>query len=309
MLSQKTRRGITTGFVLLFVYLLGSLAAGIFLAEISLHLPKRPLAHRAEFELVLREQFHAPLQDVSISTNDGVQLKAWYASPQLFNGSTVILLHGVTDNRTGVAGYARMFLKHGYAVLLPDARAHGESGGEIATYGLKERYDIREWTRWVHERSHGCVYLFGESMGAAIALQATAVAPDLCAVAVESPYSTFREIAYDRVARVAHTGTWFARTIARPMLEFSMLYARLRYKVDLSQASPEYALERSTIPTLLIHGTADKNIPLRHSEELIRCCSSHTQLWVVNGADHGGAVNVAKEEFETRVLEWFQSHP
>jgi hypothetical protein len=202
-----------------------------------------------------------------------------------------------------------MFLKQGYAVLLPDARAHGESGGDIATYGVKERYDMLHWTQWLRQQSAGCVYLFGESMGAAIALETTAVDPKLCAVVVESPYSQFREIAYDRVAQQAHVSPWIVETIGRPMLESSLLYARLRYRVDLTQASPEDSLERSSVPTLLIHGTADRNIPIRHSYELMRTCASHTQLWVVEGADHGGAVNANPREFERRVVGWFVDHP
>src|SRR6266481_5972064 len=95
------------------------------------------------------------------------------------------------------------FLDHGYAVLLPDARAHGESGGEIATYGVKESDDIHRWVSWIYEHdvaSSQCVYGFGESYGAALMLQSLAVEPRFCAVAVESPFSTTREMSYERVS-------------------------------------------------------------------------------------------------------------
>ena len=38
-----------------------------------------------------------------------------------------------------MVGYAELLLAHGFTVLLPDARAHGASGGSLATYGLLER--------------------------------------------------------------------------------------------------------------------------------------------------------------------------
>lgn len=294
--------------IALVLYLAGCFASAIFLAEITVHLNRRPIKHRAEFESVVQQQFHADLTDVSITADDGAILKAWYVRPQNGNGSTVILLHGVTDNREGVTGYARMFLHHGYSVLLPDSRAHGESGGSLATYGVKERYDMRHWTEWLQQRSAGCVYVFGESMGAAISLQATAVTPQLCAVAVESPYSTFREIAYDRFSRHSGLPVWFARTFARPVLEFALIYTRLRYGVDLTQADPENALAHAHVPALLIAGTADRNIPLRHSLAIMRVADSHAELWQVQGAGHGGAVNVSPAEFEERVLSWFGSH-
>jgi uncharacterized protein len=49
------------------------------------------------------------------------------------NGKAVILLHGISANRMGVAGYGEMFLQKGYRILLPDSRAHGESEGNPAT--------------------------------------------------------------------------------------------------------------------------------------------------------------------------------
>ncbi len=192
---------------------------------------------------------------------------------------------------------------------MPDSRAHGESGGTIATYGIRERYDVQRWTAWLKQRSNGCVYLFGESMGAAISLQATEVTPELCAVAVESPFSTFREIAYDRMAEHTPFGIWFWRDAAgRPVIEIALAYARLRYHVDLAQADPEQAMEHSKVPALLIAGTADHNIPMRHSAELMRTSGSHASLWIVQDADHGGAVSVAGPEFERRIVNWFQQH-
>ena len=296
--------------LLMFVlYAVVSVACGILLAEVTLHLPRRPLRHQAKAAEIVRQQFHTELRDVSIAATDGIPLKAWYVRPNHFNGDEVILLHGVTDNREGVAGFAPMFLNGGYAVLLPDARAHGESGGTIATYGLKERYDIWQWSAWLKQHSKGCVYLFGESMGAAIAVQATEVTPDLCAVAVESPFSTFREIAYDRMAEHSPFGTWFWRTAGRPLIEVALAYARWRYDVDLTQADPERAMEHSTVPTLLIAGTADRNIPMRHSAELMRTSASHAALWIVKGADHGGAVTAAgPQEFQRRIFDWLQQH-
>lgn len=303
------KRWLKFALLMFTLYAAASVVCGIFLAEITLHLPRRPLRHQAKAAEIIREQFHTALQDVAITSPDGTHLSAWYVQPNNFNGAEVILLHGVTDNREGVAGFAPMFLNHGYAVLLPDSRAHGESGGSIATYGVKERNDIRQWSNWLKQHSNGCVYLFGESMGAAIALEATESTPDLCAVAVESPFSTFREIAYDRMAEHSPFGTWFWRTAGRPLIETALAYARRRYAVDLTQADPERAMEHSNVPTLLIAGTADRNIPMRHSAELMRTSASHAALWIVQGADHGAAVTAAgSQEFQRRILDWFQQH-
>src|SRR5262249_12275848 len=137
--------------ILCSLYLVLSAIAGIGLAEASLRLQHRPLSHRQEAAALVRQEFRAQLQEVSLTAADSAVLKGWYVRPRDFNGNAVVLAHGLTDNREGVGGYAELFLRQGYAVLLPDARAHGESGGEFATYGLKEADDLHRWVSWLYE--------------------------------------------------------------------------------------------------------------------------------------------------------------
>lgn len=286
-----------------------SVLAGIVIAEASLKLGRRSLSHRQQAAQIARERYGAELQEVSITASDSVVLKGWYVRPAKFNSQAVILLHGITDNREGVAGYASIFLDRGYAVLLPDARAHGESGGEIATYGLKESDDLHRWVSWLYLRdAPQCVYGFGESYGAALMLQSLVDEPRYCAVVVEDSFSTAREMSFERVSGTLHLGNWFGKTLGRPMIAVAQLYAQRRYGIDLLQPSPLNALVRSNVPVLLIHGTEDHNISPRHSVILAKAAPTHVQLWLVPHAWHTGAWNVAHEEFESRVLGWFESH-
>ena len=66
-------------------------------------------------------------QSVDLVTEDGVRLSAWYTPPE--NGAVILLAHGYRDNRPEWV-YA-LLAKKGYGVLAWDARAHGESDGEI----------------------------------------------------------------------------------------------------------------------------------------------------------------------------------
>ncbi len=239
---------------------------------------------------------------------DGAVLKGWYVQPANGNGSAVILLHGMADNRQGMTGFAYMFLMHGYAVLLPDSRAHGESGGSLVTYGVMEREDVRRWTEWLRPRITACIDLFGESMGGAIAVQASAVTPGLCAVVAESSFASFRAIANDRIEQETGLGPWFTRTLGIPTRESALLYARLRYGVNLADADPLKAIAVSRVPTLLICGTEDLNIPMRHSIALERAGRTHTQLWIVEGAKHTAAMSVNPAKYEVEVVGWFDGH-
>lgn len=292
-------------------YLGVSIVAGIVVAEGSLHLRRLPLRHVQAFSTLVHEKYGVALQDVAIKAVDGVVLKGWYIQPKAFNGSAVVLMHGITDNREGVAGYGEIFLDHGYSVLLPDARAHGESGGALATYGIREAGDLHSWISWlyVHElRASQCVYGFGESYGAALVLQSLAVESRYCAVAVEDSFATARDMSYARVSALLHLGPWFGKTLGLPVLESALVYSRLRYGIDLLQPSPLYGVEHSNVPALLIQGMEDRTISPHESEMLADAEPDHVHLWLVPGAGHTMAWIVAHQEFENRILSWFAEH-
>jgi pimeloyl-ACP methyl ester carboxylesterase len=245
--------------------------------------------------------------DIAIRAGDGVTLSGWSIRPRNANGQTVILLHGLGDNRMGMIGYAELLLVHGFTVLMPDARAHGASGGQLATYGLLESDDIRRWSDWIQQNQHpGCIFGLGESMGAAQLLQSLQTESHFCAVAAESPFSSFREIAYDRVGQFFHTGPWLGRTALRPVVEVAFGYARWKYDLNFDLLSPERIVAATTVPVLLIHGRDDRNIPVRHSRRIASHNPSLT-LWEVPDADHCGAVSTAPHEFEHRLMDWFAS--
>lgn len=291
-------------------YLLLAALGGVFVAEGSLHLRRLPLRHRQEAAGMARDNYHAELQDVSIQAADAVVLKAWYIHPREFNGSAVVLLHGITDNREGVAGYGKLFLDRGYAVLLPDARGHGESGGDMATYGIKDSDDIHRWVSWIYQHDPPqCVYGFGESYGAALMLQSLAAESRYCAVAVESAFSSAREMSYERVSGPFRMRPWFGKTIARPAIESAVIYSRIRYGINLLRPNPLEAVKHSSVPVLLIHGENDRNISPHHSQLIAQAAPDHVQLWLVPNAWHTGAWAAAHQEFEERLLGWFAAHP
>src|SRR5882724_11957334 len=184
------------GRIIFWAFLAGVLAwvaASIYLGEITLRLPRK---------LLPGVTWHMAPEGVEISAADGVKLRAWFFRAQNGSGGTVILLHGQVDNRAGMLGYAGLFLPHGFNTLIPDFRAHGESGGKLATYGLREADDLRRWLDWVAgAQPGGRIFGFGESMGAAILLQSLSVESHFCAVVAESPYASFREIAMDRLSQ------------------------------------------------------------------------------------------------------------
>lgn len=308
----KTRIAILTG-----AYLALSAIGGVLLVEISLHPPTlRPVDAAALARAVqIAERFGGTVIPLATKAEPGgVSLRAWLIRParERANGNGVLLLHGVSDSRAGVLGFAPFLLDRGYTLLLPDARAHGESGG-VATYGLVERNDVRRWAGVLREKlpagrsSTTCVYGLGASMGAAMLLQSLAGDNrDFCAVTADSPFAEFKEVAFDRVGQPFGAGPWLGKTLLRPLVEVAFVYAKGKYGCEFSDASPQLALNGSQVPVLLIHGEQDYNIPIRHAQAL-KAAHPALEFWSVPGASHTGAHGIATEEYERRVLNWFAS--
>jgi hypothetical protein len=295
------------------IWLVLCIAVGIVATQWALHPWRRFLGSKEEaLAQAIAARNDAVLSEVAVTASDGATLRGWSIRPLRGNGDAVILLHGVADNRMGMIGYADLLLRHGYAVLLPDARAHGESGGELATYGIKEASDIRRWYGWIEQtEAPRCIDGLGNSMGAAQLLESLPAAPGFCAVVVESPFANFREASYDRLAERLGAGAWLGRTLLRPAVETGFLYARWKYGLDLEQNSPENAVAASSVPVLLIHGLKDTNLPSRHSEMILAHNSARKPaivLWEPAQAVHTGAAAAEPEEYERRMIGWFASH-
>jgi uncharacterized protein len=159
--------------------------------------------------------------DFSVRAADGVELRGWKVVPPAPNGDWVLLFHGVSDNRTGDLGHAEFLLRHGYSVVMMDSRAHGKSGGDMATYGWKERVDTVAITDALYASEKvGHLYAHGVSMGAAIALQSAAVELRIAAVSAEDPFASLREVTYDYAG--LDVSPILGKTLFRPASIFVM---------------------------------------------------------------------------------------
>lgn len=259
----------------------------------------------------LAEANHAALESPEIRESDGTILRAWFIRPAPTNGDAVILLHGQASNRAGMLGPAELLLRHGYSVLLPDARAQGISGGSIATYGFEEAIDIQRWFDWLlPKQASGCIDAIGESMGAAQILNSLKREHRFCAVVAESSFKSFREASYIRIGEWTGFESWIGRTLFRPAVDFGFLYAEWKYDVDLSQDNPAQAVAQSHVPVFLIHGLLDNNLPPRNSEMILAASKGrdNVELWEPPDAGHCGASGAEPAEYERRVIGWFTAH-
>jgi hypothetical protein len=235
-----------------------------------------------------------------------VLLRGWKVRAATPNGAWVLVLHGVADNRYGTEEHARMLLQNGYGVVTMDSRAHGASGGEMATYGWLERNDVSatidELLRTEHPEH---IFALGISMGAGIALQAAGSDARIEAVAAEAPFANLQEAAYD----YAGLQRWplLGKTVFAPGAWLLIYRGQQLAGFPASQVSPEKAVAGPAFPLLLICDGADVVLPCRHSEKILRAATGRKESWRVPGALHTAGLGTAPAEYRKRVISFFDA--
>ncbi len=273
-------------------------------------------------------------EDFNVRAPDGVLLRGWIVRPDHPNGNWVLLYHGVADNRVGVVGHSEFLLRSGYSVVMMDARAHGASEGQIATYGWLERNDTKSIidallshesagaglarpaaarasysesftssTSLTSSTSSSHIFALGESMGAGIALQSAAADPRIEGVVAEASFANLREASYDYAG--LRRSPLLGKTLFAPFSWMLLYHAERLTGLPVAEVSPEKAVATRAFPVLLICDEKDEALPCRHTQRVFAAARGPKQLWEVPGAFHTAALGFQPVEFQRRVLDFF----
>lgn len=173
-----------------------------------------------------------------------------------------------------------------------DSRAHGESDGEMCTYGFFEKRDL---ARVLPTAAAGPIVLIGASLGAAVALQESADNPAVSAVVAAEAFSDLQTVARERAP--------FFFTDSIIMKAFRIAEARANFRVDA--VSPRDAARNIRVPVLLVHGEADRETPPEHSRRIFEALAGPKELVIVPGAGHNQSLN---GDVWTRIERWIDAH-
>ncbi|MEO5928334.1 MAG: alpha/beta fold hydrolase [Candidatus Kapaibacterium sp.] len=224
----------------------------------------------------------APFIPVSFRTTDSLTLRGWYATPAE-GRPTVILLHGYTGNRTHMVPRAEWLLGLGYGVLLYDARACGESDGDMISMGYYERHDLTAAIDFLRRRGVRDIGCLGVSQGGAtIAL----AAPELDSIRfaiLESTYDTMGDAIDHRFRHYIGLPASMAGALMIPIAE-------RRLGARVADISPLQSILKLRCPVLLMGGEEDPLAHLSEMVELFRAANSRkgtsTYMITIPGAGH-----------------------
>jgi uncharacterized protein len=218
---------------------------------------------------------------------EGVILMGWQGHADNQPLGTLVYLHGVSDCRASAGSMLEHFRLRGFDVVAYDSRAHGESGGDMATYGFFEKQDLHRVLDTVRP---GPIILVGCSLGAAVALQEAADDPRITAVVAAEAFSDLRTVVTERAPFCFTAGT----------IRKSIQLAEERGKFQFDAVSPELAARKINVPVLIIHGENDKDTPPQHSRRIYSALAGPKRLILVPGAGHCESLNASVwQEIET----------
>ena len=250
-------------------------------------------------------QYGLSFEEVAFSSQDGVELKGWVLPAQGRSGGqgpAVVICHGLGASKSDFVDLAAHLVSKGFHVLLFDFRAHGESGGRRCSLGYLEKMDLRAALDLIGKREEvdpHRIGVYGFSLGGAVAIMTAAECSDIKAVVADTAFSNMEEEATHVLTRVYHLPRF-------PFLSLGKLAYRLMFGFGLEDISPMSAIGRLRgRPILLIAGVGDETIPDAHAGYLYEAAGQPKELWLIQGAVHGGTLSAAGAEYERRVEEFF----
>lgn len=222
-----------------------------------------------------------PFEDITVTTEDGLRLEGWLFTTPSPRG-LVVLVHGKDINRQHFLHAAGRFQSLGYAVLAYDQRAHGRSEGTFVTYGVRESVDLSraiDAALTSQTRDAGKqlpVIVIGESLGAAVALQAAAKDCRIKAVVAGAAFSDARTIISEKTPGILPVS----------IKEGALAAAQEEASFSVDEASPVAAAARIEVPVLVLHGSDDTFIPFAHSLRIYEALRGPKRLIRLNGVGH-----------------------
>ena len=221
-----------------------------------------------------------------VVTTDGLRLACFYGKTKITPPrGTCVILHGHSYGKDGMAWLARKLTEQGFDVVGFDARAHGESEGEICTVGDLEGADANTVVEQAEQKfalPHPRIVI-GQSLGAATAIRMiTLPGESMDGAIIISPYARLRDIV-EREEKMYLPWT----DTAQVMADAEKLAGRKLWDFAPVRLAPQIG-----IPVLVLHGTADTRFRLAEAREVYDAVGTSLKqparkVWVeAKGAGH-----------------------
>ncbi len=223
---------------------------------------------------------------VPTRTGKRERIHGWWIPAKGQPTGIVLYCHGNGINIGANAAQAVRFQSLGFSVFLFDYRGYGRSEGQFPTE--KQVYTDAEtaWNYLTQTRKipPEQIFIYGHSLGGAIAIDLAIKHPDAAALIVESTFTSMRRM-------VDYRGGfgWFPTDLL------------LNHKFD--SLTKVRSLQ---MPLLLLHGTNDMTVPAEMSQILFQAAPQPKQLFLIEGANHNDTAEIGGQRYLQRIRKFIE---
>lgn len=219
------------------------------------------------------------IETVLLTTQDSIQLEAWYIKTAAAAKGTVILFHGHLSKKSSVASEAAGFRQMGYNTLLVDLRAHGGSGGNTCTIGYDESEDVKLAYEYIRSGGEKNIVLWGISMGAAAVSKAISdYSLQPSKVILEMPFATIQQAARGRIKMMG--------VPAEPLSTLTLFWGSVENGFWAFGMKPAAFVKKITMPTLVQWGKNDPRVLQEETDAVYKNLAGKKQLVVYENSGH-----------------------
>ena len=233
-------------------------------------------------------------EEINFKSADGINLSGWFIQNNKTK-KTIIIMHGYPADKANLLGIAK-FLSKQFNVFLFDFRSFGKSKGKYTTVGYLEKKDLEGAIKYLEaEKNISEVGLYGFSLGGAVALMNEN--KNVKEIVSDSSYARLSNM-------VMHMYNPFS-ILKYPLYYLTKIYGLIFLGIDIDKINPVDNIKNLDVPILLIHSKNDSQIPVTESF-LLHDANKKSELWIVENAEHGTAHFANPEEYEKKVLGFFE---
>jgi fermentation-respiration switch protein FrsA (DUF1100 family) len=236
---------------------------------------------------------NAAYRSVAFRASDGLRLAGWYRPSR--NGAAVLVVHGGGGDRTGAVGHAEMLARHGYGVLVYDARGRGESKGNPNGFGWDWRNDVAGALSLLKRQPDvdaGRIGALGLSTGADVLIEVAAQRRDIAAIVADGAAAeSFEDWHRLRGTDLGLPSGWVMFTTMRVL------------SGDPPSPPLEDQVARLRSPALLI--SAGEDVERDFNILYDKAGGEAVEHWNLPDAHHTAAIREHRREYERRVVAFF----
>jgi len=305
---MKRRKFLWASSIVTTILSTGAAIFGYFVTNQIMYIKKKDVNFVYDRELKAQrfdEKWfnECPKEELSIDSPNGYHIKGIFLKP-LQSRNTIIICHGVTENKFSMVKYARMFERLGFNTFVFDHRRHGDSGGKTTSYGYYEKFDIAAVVHTVKSivGEDALIGIQGESMGAAsMILYAGLIEDGADFYIADCGFSNFSEL----ISQIMVKSTYLRTKIP---IHLANIFLRIRDGYTFKSVTPKEAVKNITSPVLFIHSLGDDFILPYMTEEMYKEKVGPKMIKLFEKGGHAESFNENQQEYEQTVTEFLETY-